>query len=148
MKNCCGTKFSEEAIAKLLSQHGFKRTSAMTKILLVIANTQTPVSVQDIQEAIGKKSCNPSTIFRTMTKFKEAGLIREVNLSEDFARFEFIKPSEPNHHHHHIRCRACGDIQLIQNCDIKPFERSLHSLGFQDLEHTIEFTGICKRCLR
>ena len=91
-------------------------------------------------------SCDVSTIFRTITQFKEKNLIQEVNLNEGFFRYEMSTGEEEHHHHHHVQCRVCGDIKNIEQCDLAPFEKAIQKLGFKDMEHRLEFTGVCSKC--
>lgn len=95
---------------------------------------------------MGKNDCDVSTVFRAVVQFRDKGIIKEVKLGEDFSRFEFVKEDSHHHHHHHVRCRNCGDIQTLDKCDIKIFEKAIHRLGFRNMEHNVEFSGICKKC--
>lgn len=95
-----------------------------------------------------KASCDVSTIFRTVTQFKEKSIIREVNLEEGFLRYEVTFHDDDHHHHHHVMCRLCGDIKNIEECDLKQFEKAISKLGYKLMEHRLEFTGVCSKCFK
>jgi Fur family transcriptional regulator, ferric uptake regulator len=146
-KKCCDIKITIQQAHDILLSHGLSRTEIKTNILILLAQSHTPQSANEIYNSIGKNKCNSSTIWRTLKQFHEKGIIRELNLGEDFFRYEFInQDKQDKHHHHHIRCRNCGDIKQLQHCDLSVFEKMIGQLGFKRMEHYLEFTGICANC--
>jgi Fur family ferric uptake transcriptional regulator len=147
MKNhkCCGTQLNETTANSILSEHGMNRTKVKTKLLLALSQSTSPLSVAELHAKLGEDSCDISTIFRTITQFKDKHLVQETNLGEGFFRYQLGLQSH-DHHHHHVRCRNCGDIKLLDQCDLSLFEKMVSKLGFQNMQHHLEFTGICARC--
>jgi Fur family transcriptional regulator, ferric uptake regulator len=143
-KKSCHSTLSEELAKELLSENGLNRTKGKIQILQELSQSEIPLSVVEIHSLMDE-NCDVSTVFRTITQFKEKNLIQEVNLDEGFFRYEMCS-TDSHHHHHHVRCRICGDIKLIEQCDLGPFEKSIAKLGFKDMEHRLEFTGICSKC--
>lgn len=146
-KKCCHEPLTEEQIREILTKNGLNRTKGKIQILQEISQSHKPLSVIEIHSLM-KESCDLSTIFRTITQFKEKNLITEVNLEEGFFRYEMAASPVPHrhHHHHHVRCRVCGDIKNIEKCDLGAFEKAITKLGFKDMEHRLEFSGVCSRC--
>ncbi len=142
---CCHSPLTEAAAREILEQNGINKTKGKVEILCAISRTNRPLSVSEIHELL-ERACDLSTVFRTITQFKEKNLIRELNLDEAFARYELIHSAPVSHHHHHVRCRHCGDIQNIEDCDLAVFERAIARLGFTETEHRLEFTGLCAKC--
>jgi Fur family ferric uptake transcriptional regulator len=142
---CCHSPLSEENAKEILAENGLNKTKVKVNILQEISRSEKPLSVTEIHEKI-QESCDVSTVFRTITQFKEKNLIREVNLDEGFFRYESSSQEETHHHHHHVRCRKCGDIRNIEKCDLGAFEKAIAKLGFKDMEHRLEFTGLCSKC--
>lgn len=142
---CCHSPLTEDSARELLSKNGLNRTKGKIQILQEISNSEKPLSVHEIHSRMDE-SCDVSTIFRTITQFKEKNLIQEVNLDEGFFRYEMASHENDHAHHHHVRCRVCGDIKNIEKCDLGPFEKAIAKLGFKDMEHRLEFTGVCSRC--
>jgi Fur family ferric uptake transcriptional regulator len=143
---CCDNHISRNSAKELLTEHGLSKTKTKTEILLCLSNASRPLSASEIHDHIGFDSCNKSTVFRTLGQFKEKGLINEINLGEDFYRYEIVNLENNDHHHHHVRCRDCGDIQYLEKCDLSSFEKMIAKLGFKKTEHYLEFTGICSSC--
>jgi Fur family transcriptional regulator, ferric uptake regulator len=147
-KNCCHTPLNEDTAKELLGQYKINRTKTKIRILLEISRSKKPLSVQDLYLKL-KKSCDVSTIFRTVSQFKDKNILHEVNLDEGFVRYEMATldhKDQIHHHHHHVRCRSCGDIQQIEHCDLKAFEKAITKMGFTRMEHRLEFSGLCQKC--
>ncbi|MFP5384866.1 MAG: Fur family transcriptional regulator [Bacteriovoracia bacterium] len=146
-KKCCHVTLNEEAVRDVLSKKGINRTKVKVSILLEISQAKKPLSVNDIHSKL-KESCDVSTVFRTVSQFKEKGLVHEVNLEEGFYRYEMASDlnERSDHHHHHVRCRVCGDIRQIEHCDLAAFEKAIQKLGFTEMEHRLEFSGVCSKC--
>lgn len=149
MKNkCCDHNIDSDKAKELLTKNGLNRTKNKVEILVGLSQSQTPLSVSEIHQQVGSDTCDISTVFRTVGQFKEKGLIKELNLGEDFYRYEVFHsdPQKHQHHHHHVRCRECGEIKLIEKCDISIFEKMISKLGYAQMEHYLEFTGVCAKC--
>jgi Fur family ferric uptake transcriptional regulator len=86
---------------------------------------------------------NESTIFRGIKQFKDKNIISEVELNEGFKRYE-VKPV--NHHHHFIKCKVCEEIKTLNQCNLSFFIKQIKQLGFKNIDHKIEFFGICGKC--
>lgn len=144
----CDSPLTDSEVRDLLTKNGLNRTKVKIQTLMAISKSKRPLSVQEIHASL-TENCDVSTVFRTITQFKEKELIQEVNLDEGFLRYELIHHDHHHHeHHHHVRCRKCGDIQSIEHCDLGPFEKAIAKLGFVDMEHRLEFTGVCSKCSR
>lgn len=146
-KKCCDTNLNADKAREVLVHNGLNRTKVKVSILQELSKSQKPLSVTDIHHQIGDDTCDVSTVFRTIAQFKEKGIVRELNLGEDFFRYEMINHDhDHSHHHHHVRCRSCGDIKLIEKCDLSILEKMISKLGFKNIEHYLEFTGLCSKC--
>ena len=147
-KHCCHSQLSEEDCREILSQFGINKTKSKISILIELSKSHEPMSAQQIFETL--ESCDLSTVFRTLTQFKDKGLVGEVNLNEGFLRYELTVDSRPNtedhHHHHYVICRNCKKISQIKGCDISVFEKAIRELGFSQMEHRLEFSGLCSKC--
>jgi hypoxanthine phosphoribosyltransferase len=65
--------------------------------------------------------------------------------------YEYLKVhyeyKNPLHHHHHIICKTCKNVELIEDCILDQIEFFLSKKGYANLEHKLEFFGTCKNCL-
>lgn len=110
----------------------------------ILTNTKKPLSIQDIQKKLGKKSADQATVYRTIEIFKKNGIVRQVNFEHDHAHYEL----NTNSHHHHTICQNCGKVVDISNCNIEGLEKEVLKMsGFKNIEkHSLEFFGHCGKC--
>lgn len=146
----CGHELTQDKIIDLFKHHAVSKTSAKLKMYLLLSQSHVPLSANEIFQKLGVKTCNISTVFRALNQFKEKNLVREINLSEGFHRYEVRLNDEKKQghlHHHHIRCRDCGIIQAITGCNLSTFDDVIKKMGFKNITHQLEFLGICKACV-
>lgn len=137
---------SDSKAQEMLTSNGINRTPIKIALLVLLSKTKQPQSVKDLYQKLTKFKCNISTVFRSIKQFQEKGMLRELNLGEDYFRYELINQNDKDHHHHHIRCRDCGDIKVLEQCDVSLLEKILGKSGFTNTEHYLEFTGNCPKC--
>jgi Fur family ferric uptake transcriptional regulator len=145
-KTCCDNKLNLDEAKEILGLNKISRTQNKIDTIRILSNSTRPLSASEVHKKLKKNACDISTVFRTLKQFQEKGIITTVNLGEDFLRYEFVNQAKPEHHHHHILCKNCGNIQHIDVCDLKIFEKMISKLGFKEVEHFLEFKGICPEC--
>ena len=124
-------------------------TRSRQEILEILRQRQRPWTPQDILGALPPKRCDLATVYRTLTRFEELGLVQRVDLGDGRARFEIAEDQPGGHHHHHLVCRVCSQILEIDDCIPSDLEsRVARQHGFRDVTHRLEFFGICPRCQR
>ncbi|RLS55766.1 MAG: transcriptional repressor [Planctomycetota bacterium] len=87
-----------------------------------------------------------SSIYRSLAKLEEAGLIRKVARQEDRDVFEhdYGYPQ-----HDHLICRKCGTlIEFHQSSLPEILAKVADAHGFRMEGHRLEVSGLCKECCR
>lgn len=100
----------------------------------IIKNNPEHFHVEEIY-ALAKnkdKKINLSTIYRTLSEFKKAGIVDELHLEED---------------HHHLICGKCGSVidfklNLVNNIGRNVAKKH----GFKAAKVHIQVTGLCRNC--
>lgn len=145
----CPTVMNQTKAIELLtrSQHRITRTRRL--ILDAIVKMKGPFSASDILKTIRPhakgKSIDLVTVYRNFPVFEETGIICRRDFSDEMARFVLAHPGH-DHHHHHIVCRACHKVEAIDSCLVEAQEKALAKLGFREINHKLEFSGICRAC--
>jgi Fur family transcriptional regulator, ferric uptake regulator len=137
------SKQINELIA-LLRKAGMKATRGHLAIISFIKKSKKPISSQDVIDGIGIK-LDPATIYRCMSKLKDSGIIRQIDLRQNHAHFEFFDME----HHHHIICTGCGKIEDIEDCNLEATHKQIleQTKQFTKIRHhSLEFYGLCKKC--
>lgn len=135
---------NKKELVGLLRKSGLRVTKSRLAIISTIKEAQKPISPQEIIEKIGKKF-NPATVYRFINKLKFCGIIRQIDLRQNSARYEMADLR----HHHHLVCVRCGKIENIDGCELEGAYKSFleKTKKFSKIcEHSLEFFGICKEC--
>ena len=134
-----------QEIRSLLKDYQLRATSTRMAVLRVLNHVQRPLShsemVQELKEAYGDQA----TIYRTLVKFVDVGLIRIASNVNGMARYEVaIKENAPQHTHPHFVCKACG----IVSCLPKTTVITTVDDQWQEILRTAElqFLGFCPVC--
>jgi Fur family ferric uptake transcriptional regulator len=119
-------------------------------ILELLTESHRVWSIEQLLEAL-KKKAKPAkgslvftTVYRCLLKLEEAGLVRAADLGDGISRYEYNTCDE--HHHHHVVCKQCGSIEALDDCDVVILENAVKKMGYQQINHRLEFSGVCKSC--
>jgi Fur family ferric uptake transcriptional regulator len=131
--------------ATLLRQNEFKATQPRVKILEVLDKSPQPLTASEIHEKVSTLDIDLATVYRTLNKLADAGVLNRVELGDEFSRFEYKRVA--NHHHHHIICDLCGKIVEINLCNLDAIASDIaKSTGFTNIQHQVVFRGCCEQC--
>lgn len=135
--------YTKEELKNILVKNQMTRTKAKISIINELIQAKHPISIQELHQKLGVKSCHLSTVFRTMQQFKNKNLVREINFGEDFCRYELITNDDKDH----IRCRTCGTFEKIEKIKVKNFEETISKMGFSDMTYRLDLSGLCPHCI-
>lgn len=127
-----------------LHAHGLKVTPLRQGILSIFEDHTHPLSAQEIASRLKDIDFDQASLFRCLKKLTETGLLNVVDLGEGFSRYEGHCHSHS--HHHHVICRNCKSISILPFCIPKEIETFLKKNGFTEVEHRMDFSGICRKC--
>ncbi|MEZ4103205.1 MAG: Fur family transcriptional regulator [Candidatus Paceibacterota bacterium] len=132
----------EKEIGNILKNNGFKVTPSRVRILEILKEKHSPMTVEDICFLVQNET-NKTTVYRALDDFSKKGIIYQTHFRDGKTYFEF-----QDHHHHHIVCTSCGVKEGISFCVgdiIKKIPK--HSKRFTKInDHVLEFFGICQKC--
>lgn len=137
-----------KTLARALKNAGLKRTKTREVLLHFLSSEHGPFSIEEINQQNRSEGLDLVTVYRCMAAFEKAGLVRRCDFGDGVARYEH--QDDPQHHHHHVICRSCRKsaslAKKFESCKLPSFEKSIKSLGFSDITHSLEFFGVCKNC--
>ncbi|NDG85597.1 MAG: transcriptional repressor [Proteobacteria bacterium] len=140
--------------AELIRSAGLKLTPARARVLELLRKNHCLMTIDEVSRRLGSEPgvapVDWVTVYRTLQSFEKAGLVSRTQLTDGSSRFEFELRSsgdcEENHHHHHVLCARCGKIEPLEECGISAIEKHLQDLGYSEITHRLEFSGVCGRC--
>ena len=84
-----------------------------------------------------------ATVYRNLSRLKEAGLVRSVGIIDGQEHFDAAVHSHP-----HAVCRSCGAIVDIDGLVVPPelTAAAQAATGFTISNAELMFSGICEKC--
>ena len=70
-------------------------------------------------------------------------LVRRCDFGDGAYRYEFNTGEQ---HHHHIICRKCGSVEVLDLCVVESLENLARQKGYANVTHTLEIFGTCVKC--
>jgi Fur family transcriptional regulator, ferric uptake regulator len=136
----------QEKALSLLNSSRYRATRPRVTLLKTILDQTEPFSAPKLASLLnGKNGCDNVTVYRSMPVFEELGIIERCDFSDDLAHYE-VKLGHEGHHHHHIVCKSCKKVEPLEFCILEGQEKILGKLGYTDLNHRLEFSGVCPSC--
>lgn len=127
----------------LCQDNGLRITPTLKEILGALKKASVPMSLADLEKQVPR--CDPATIYRTIKRLKQIGVIRQLNFSERGARYAL---TTANADMDYLICEGCGKVEALETPS--PFQelkkKLMESTGFRNLSHELEFYGVCSQC--
>ena len=122
-----------------------RKTRQRKAIETAIAQAAGPVMPGDILRVAIKevKTMNLSTVYRTLGRMVEEGVIVPVQLPGEPVRYELSEAAAA--HHHHFQCTQCDAVYDVAGC--VPGLKGLLPSGFKLSRHDITLYGTCRKCV-
>ena len=102
--------------------------------------------IEDALRADGRGVARAS-VYRVLEELVGLGLVTRVEVGQGTARYEAARPD--GHHHHHMVCDRCGDVQPFADDELeRAVDRLAARVAFDVAEHEIVLHGECADCRR
>jgi Fur family peroxide stress response transcriptional regulator len=135
---------NEKDFIPILKAHGLKVTFQRLAIYqaLILTNGEHP-SVDFIYQHTKKSfpMISLGTVYKTLDKFCEVGLIQKVNPITETARYDTATGP-----HHYIICMKCQSILNADNMVEEPKVSDSGQNGFHVLRRQVFLHGYCPSC--
>ncbi|MFP4333297.1 MAG: Fur family transcriptional regulator [Campylobacterales bacterium] len=133
-------------IKELLNSVGIRYTDKKALILKKIEELHYDFNANLLHKEVAKTTkIDIATIYRTLSSFKQKGLIREF-LSSEGVVYEYV--NSPKKVHPHFECKSCKNTICL---DTLSFEDGMYlstlAKGHNIKHVSITFSGICQECL-
>lgn len=137
---------NQQELRSLLQNHKLRATSARIAVLEAILRTKRPLSHSEMVQELRDKQGDQATIYRTLIKFVNVGLIHVASNVGGIARYEAL-PEEDNsrHVHPHFVCKECGIVSCLPETTVI----STVDEQWKEILSTAElqFLGLCPSCI-
>ena len=136
----------EKHLVAGLKADGRRLTRTRKAVFEALEDSTAPVTAAELHRQLTRQgtAIDLVTVYRTLTVLKELELVAQVEFGEGQFRYEVRHGRE---HHHHIRCRGCGQIVDLMLCPLKKLTALVErQTQFLVESHNLEFTGMCPKC--
>ena len=121
-----------------------RKSSRRQAILTLLRNTTSHPTADAIYDEVRKQipKISKGTVYRNLKVLKEAGKIREINLSGTVSRYEAAYSS-----HYHFRCVNCDRVIDLDGPTLDDLDSKVaRQTGLKISYHHMEFCGLCHDC--
>ncbi len=128
-----------------LKSIGLKATAPRLKILEIFqAGRQRHMSAEDVyRELLSEhQDIGLATVYRVLTQFEQAGLLKRSNFESGKAVFELNE----GRHHDHLVCLQCGRVEEFYDSEIEKRQHKIaRDRGFQLDDHSLSLYATCTK---
>jgi Fur family ferric uptake transcriptional regulator len=128
-----------------LKENGYRLTNARKAVIETVAGTTFALNPLDVYEQTkaGCPGLGLVTVYRTLEKLEELGLIQRVHQPNGCNAYL----PHADGHQHLIICQQCGKAEYFEGDDMNAFfERVAGEHGFTVREHWLQLFGTCSDC--
>lgn len=137
-------KLDPQAIHTRFRRHAVRLTRQRVAIYKALAETTSHPTADDLYRTVKNQhpSMSRNTVYYTLGVLRQAGLVQEVNVGHEVARFDANVTV-----HHHLICLDCHRILDVMGEALNQLVVSDgQARGFHILGHRVEFHGYCAGC--
>lgn len=139
-------KLSLDNIRKKFRDNNLKSTPQRTAIYQALVHSTAHPTAEDLFAQVSPTfpMLSVNTVYYTLGVLRTAGLIQEVNIGHDRARFDAnLSP------HHHLICVGCHTIVDVMDPRLNRLSSpSGIPKDFEITSHQVAFRGYCGTCRR
>ena len=133
-----------EDIQKKFRDYGLKSTPQRTAIYQALVASTAHPTAEDLFAQVSPTypMLSLNTVYYTLSALRAAGLVQEVNIGHDRARFDAnLSP------HHHVICQGCQAILDVMDPRLSRLASpSELPKGFEITSYQVAFRGYCSTC--
>lgn len=123
-----------------------KITTPRIKILHILEHAkERHLSAEEIHKMLNDmgEEIGLATVYRVLTQFHEAGLVKRHHFEEGYSVFEL----DLGAHHDHLVCIKCGSVKEFVDEMIEERQKQVASqAGYSMTDHSLNIYGICGEC--
>ncbi len=130
-----------------LQTNGYRLTTPRRAVVEIIAKSQRVLSPAEVFKQARKKypALGLVTVYRTLEKLEELGLIQRVH--QPGGCHTFIAAAEG--HQHLLICQQCGLAEYFSGDNLDGLMTSIgKNSGYAIKEHWLQLFGLCAECMQ
>jgi Fur family ferric uptake transcriptional regulator len=134
----------EKIIGQILSSASLSRTRTRARILGELLKNRKPLTQKQITLNLGENSPDKVTIYRTLEKFVEKGIVHKAYVDKREWHYELSLDCTEKQCHPHFTCSECGKTFCLKGSFL-PLVKGLKK-GFVVHRQQVRVEGLCSSC--
>jgi Fur family peroxide stress response transcriptional regulator len=139
-------RLNPEELRARFRRHAVRSTRQRAAIYTALVETTSHPTADDLYQTVKCEypTISRNTVYYTLGILRQAGLVQEVNVGHEVARFDGNVTL-----HHHLICMGCQEIVDVMDEGLNQLAvTNGQASGFRILGHRVEFHGYCAGCQR
>jgi Fur family ferric uptake transcriptional regulator len=131
---------------QILKASKLHKTPQRVAVLDALINSGAPLNVNDILNKICvNQKINKVTVYRILSSFKNAGIIREIETGQSTHFYEMACHHNPVHPH--FNCCLCGTVACMAPLTLSQTWEWFAKAHSYSIDHiNINIKGVCDQC--
>ena len=125
---------------------GLKATLPRLRILELFEKSAVRhLAAEDVYKKLVEEGTDTglATVYRVLTQFEQAGLLKRHHFESGKAVFELNRGS----HHDHLVCLQCGHVEEFYDAEIERRQQLIaKDKGWHLQDHAMSLYGVCADC--
>jgi Fur family ferric uptake transcriptional regulator len=137
---------STDELIQLLRSADQRATPQRLMILSVLQEADHHLTVDHVVQRLGPMSSalNRSTVYRTLERFRDAGIVSETDLGGGVRVYELLA----HHRHHHLICHRCNGMIEMDDDAVESMRSAIRvRYGFEPQVDHLAIWGVCAACV-
>ena len=134
-----------DELVQLIRSTDQRATPQRLMILSVLQQAENHLTADEVFQRLGPVSSalNRSTVYRTLERFRDAGIVSETDLGGGVRVFELLAL----HRHHHLICHQCNTMIEMDDETVETMRAGIRSrYGFEPQVDHLAIWGRCSQC--
>jgi Fur family transcriptional regulator, ferric uptake regulator len=123
--------------------HKLRATTSRIALLELLHLCSQPISHAEVAVKLSHLDCDPTTLYRNLIDFVDAGLVRRADVGEHVWRFALVRGEHDARAHPHFVCTECGSVQCMPAMQV-PLVKAPRAVRRKEVE--VHFRGLCDAC--
>jgi Fur family ferric uptake transcriptional regulator len=137
------SRSDQQDLRTSVRDHGLRATPSRIAVLAILRASEAPLSHGDVVKRLASQAWDPTTIYRNLTDFVDAGLVRRTDLGNVW-RFELVGTGHVESAHPHFVCTACGTIECLPKLELVTPRSAPRAVRQHKVE--VQLRGLCDGC--
>lgn len=139
------TPTSTDDLVHLLRSSDQRATPQRLMILAVLQGAENHLTADEVFQRLGPmaSALNRSTVYRTLERFRDAGIVSETDLGGGVRVYELLDMQR----HHHLICHRCNGMIEMDDETVETMRTDIRTrYGFEPQIDHLAVWGVCARC--